>query len=84
VDVYKVGHHGSRNATPKALWNGFEKRGAGTLTTMLSTATGVYGRSEEGKVPSANLVKALGNESTLNNTQDLKGGRDPIVVELGR
>ena len=21
VDLYKVGHHGSRNATPKTLWN---------------------------------------------------------------
>jgi hypothetical protein len=82
VDVYKVGHHGSRNATPKELWNGFEKRQERTLTTMMSTATGVYGRSEEGKVPSANLVKALKNESTLKNTQDLKGGKDPIVVEI--
>jgi hypothetical protein len=27
-------------------------------------------------------VKALRNESTLLNTQDLKGGKDPIVVEL--
>ncbi|WP_342316824.1 hypothetical protein [Lysobacter sp. FW306-1B-D06B] len=26
VDFYKVGHHGSRNATPKRLWDGFEKR----------------------------------------------------------
>jgi hypothetical protein len=82
VDVYKVGHHGSRNATPKEMWNGFEKRKGRTLTTMMSTAAGVYGRSEEGKVPSANLVKALKSESRLKNTQDLKGGKDPIVVEI--
>jgi len=82
VDVYKVGHHGSRNATPKELWNRFEKRRGRALTTMLSTAAGVYGRSEEGKVPSANLVKALKTESTLWNTQDLKGGKDPICVEI--
>ena len=82
VDVYKVGHHGSRNATPKELWNRFEKRRDRALTTMMSTATGVYGRSEDSKVPSANLVKALKNESTLKNTQDLKGGKDPIVVEI--
>ena len=49
---------------------------------MMSTAAGVYGRSEDSKVPSANLVKALKNESTLKNTQDLKGGKDPIVVEI--
>ncbi len=82
VDVYKVAHHGSRNATPKELWNRFEKRRERALTTMMSTAAGVYGRSEESKVPSANLVKALKNESTLKNTQDLKGGKDPIVVEF--
>ena len=82
VDIYKVGHHGSRNATPKELWNGFEKRRGRTLTTMLSTAAGVYGRSEEGKVPSANLVKTLKQESTLRNTQDLKGARNPIMIEI--
>src|SRR5207244_3942308 len=26
VDVYKVGHHGSLNATPKTLWNLFQNR----------------------------------------------------------
>ena len=26
VDVYKVGHHGSLNATPKTLWNHFSHR----------------------------------------------------------
>ena len=82
VDVYKVGHHGSRNATPRELWNGFEKRQGRALTTMMSTAAGVYGRSAEGKVPSDNLLKALKKESTLKNTQDLKGGKDPIVVEI--
>jgi hypothetical protein len=82
VDLYKVGHHGSRNATPKELWNRFEKRHERALTTMMSTAAGVYGRSEDSKVPSANLVKALKNESTLKNTQDLKGGKDPVVVEI--
>jgi hypothetical protein len=82
VDLYKVGHHGSRNATPKELWNRFEKRRNRALTTMMSTAAGVYGRSEESKVPSANLLAALKNESTLKNTQDLKGARDPIVVEI--
>jgi hypothetical protein len=82
VDVYKVGHHGSRNATPKDLWNHFEKRKGRRLTTMMSTAAGVYGRSAEGRVPSANLVKALNSESTLKNTQDLKSSKEPIVVEI--
>ena len=86
VDVYKVGHHGSRNATPKQLWNIFEKRKsngrAAVLKTMLSTTSGVYGRTEEGKVPATNLLKALRKESQLSNTQDLKRGRGPIVLEF--
>nr|NLU60628.1 hypothetical protein [Pseudomonas sp. BIGb0427] len=47
VDLYKVGHHGSLNATPKSLWGGFNKRGkAGTpqrLTSVLSTMPGKHG-----------------------------------------
>ena len=83
VDVYKVGHHGSRNATPKELWKLFGKRGDSRgLTTMMSTSAGVYGRSEEGKVPSVNLVKALKGESALKNTQDLKGAKGPIILEI--
>ena len=30
VDLYKVGHHGSLNATPKSLWTDFSKRGRAT------------------------------------------------------
>jgi len=86
VTLYKVGHHGSRNATPKDLWNMFAKRKgqskSGRLKTMMSTATGVYGRSEQGKVPSDNLVRALKKESDLSNTQDLKKKRGPIVLEF--
>jgi hypothetical protein len=30
TDLYKVGHHGSRNATPRELlWEAFDKRGGG-------------------------------------------------------
>jgi hypothetical protein len=72
VDLYKVGHHGSRNATPKELWSKFEKRKNRRLRTMMSTRTGVYEKSEEGKVPATRLVDALKRESILQNTQDLK------------
>ncbi len=86
VDLYKVGHHGSRNATPKNLWNQFAKRGdsgkTGRLQTLMSTAAGVYGRSEEGKVPADRLVDALTAESAFNTTQSLKTKRGPIVLEL--
>jgi hypothetical protein len=82
VDLYKVGHHGSRNATPRSLWSRFGKRKSG-LVTLLSTAAGAYGRSAEGKVPSENLLRALRGESKLFNTQDLNGGRGPLTVEIG-
>ena len=84
VDLYKVGHHGSRNATPKTLWDKFGKRNRkkDILKTMMSTAAGVYSKSEEGKVPATRLVKALNTESELSNTQSLKGRRGPIVVEF--
>jgi hypothetical protein len=84
VDLYKVGHHGSRNATPKMLWEGFEKRkskhAASVLQTMMSTRAGPYEKTAEGKVPATNLVTALKSDSELSNTQDLKAKKGPIVV----
>ena len=86
VDLYKVGHHGSRNATPKDLWNQFSKRKSkrkkGALKTLMSTSAGVYGKTEETKVPATRLVRALETESELSNTQKLKTGRGPIVIEI--
>jgi ribonuclease BN (tRNA processing enzyme) len=70
VDFYKVGHHGSRNATPKTLWNLFTKRSTdekdpNRLRTMISTKTGVHGSVERHtEVPRKTLVKALETEST--------------------
>ncbi len=59
VDLYKVGHHGSRNATPRRLvelW-----RTARTpdrpLCSVLSTRDGVYGTVAEGKVPKQELIE---------------------------
>src|SRR5262249_10803557 len=37
VDFYKVGHHGSRNATPKTLWKNFAKRAPPKRTPRLRT-----------------------------------------------
>ena len=77
--VYKVGHHGSLNATPKTLWNTFDHRGAagkkGRLVTFMSTMAGKHG-SEQSKteVPRRTLVTALRKDSDLLNTQDLGTG----------
>jgi hypothetical protein len=81
VDLYKVGHHGSRNATPKQLWGLFNKKRKG-LKTMMSTSPGVYHRSEEGKVPAERLVRALGKQSELKATDKLKGARGPLEFEF--
>ena len=77
VDVYKVGHHGSRNATPKTLWNNFAKRGAegkrGRLKTINSTKAGKHGASERHtEVPRKSLVTAMKEESTYTTTQGLR------------
>ena len=73
VDVYKVGHHGSLNATPKKLlWEAFTKRGARKeLTTLLSTMPGKHGKSaSKTEVPRKTLLDALRSESELSNTDD--------------
>ncbi|MGN7773659.1 hypothetical protein [Phyllobacterium sp. 22552] len=78
VDLYKVGHHGSLNATPKSLWNLFQHKSKdasahGRLQTLMSTMAHKHG-SEERKteVPRQPLVQALNRESTLFSTQALK------------
>lgn len=76
VDVYKVGHHGSRNATPKTLWNNFKKRSdkkGKRLETFMSTMPGKHGKSaSKTEVPRKTLVDALKKDSDYYTTQDLK------------
>lgn len=62
VTLYKVGHHGSTNATPKTMWNIISKKNP--LTTLLSTKAGKHSG-----VPQKTLVEVLDNKSTLINTQ---------------
>jgi hypothetical protein len=84
VDVYKVGHHGSRNATPKEiLWEKFRKRGkpkAERLQTVISTMPGKHGTpAKRTEVPRKTLMDALEHESTLTDTRTLKlGKKDPL------
>jgi beta-lactamase superfamily II metal-dependent hydrolase len=91
VDFYKVGHHGSRNATPKTLlWENFAKRGTGArrMKTALSTLKGKHGNSKKKtEVPRKTLLQALESETELHNTEDLrfKEGEDPchlITIRL--
>jgi glyoxylase-like metal-dependent hydrolase (beta-lactamase superfamily II) len=76
VDVYKVGHHGSLNATPRSLWNEFRKRRKGSgpkpLKSILSTMAGKHGHADsDTEVPRETLVTALAAETELHSTQSL-------------
>jgi hypothetical protein len=88
VDLYKVGHHGSLNATPKKLlWEGFKKRGARKrLKTVLSTLPGKHGKvRNDTEVPRRPLLKALTAESELkntNNAKDIKRGEISFKVDV--
>lgn len=73
VDLYKVGHHGSRNASPRRLTNLWRPRigGAQPLVSVLTTQKGVYEKSAEGKVPRDELITGLRELGPVHNTDDL-------------
>lgn len=79
VDVYKVGHHGSLNATPKTLWEGFRKKSKDSsnksrLRTLMSTMEHKHGSEQaHTEVPRTTLVSALKTQSELFSTQQLSG-----------
>lgn len=78
VNVYKVGHHGSLNATPKSLWGLFTNRSATLsakrLQCVVSTMAGKHGSSGKGtEVPRSKLVDELKKLSNYFTTQDLRG-----------
>lgn len=79
VDLYKVGHHGSLNATPRSMWGAFKKKGAaskaGRLTTVLSTMPGKHGdEKSKTEVPRTTLLTELGRHSELHSTHTLNQG----------
>ncbi|PZV38835.1 hypothetical protein [Mesorhizobium kowhaii] len=76
VDLYKVGHHGSLNATPKSLWDLFDRKSAeenpDRLQTLMSTMAHKHGDEERRtEVPRQTLVQALDRQSALFTTQSL-------------
>lgn len=77
VSLYKVGHHGSLNATPKSLWAKFAHRGAigkrNRLDTLCSTKPGKFGNAKSGtEVPRTLLLEELEKNSNFASTDDLK------------
>lgn len=77
VTVYKVGHHGSRNATPKTLWNLFKARrseGGHGLVSLISTMPKVHGSDDRRtEVPRETLIGALKAAGPLHSTEDFRG-----------
>lgn len=77
VDLYKVGHHGSRNATPRSLLDlwGDDHRPA----SLLSTRTDAHGDSEATAVPRATLVSALKERTDFHSTEGLAKGATVVL-----
>jgi hypothetical protein len=89
VDVYKVGHHGSLNATPRrTLWSLFRKRGRpgrDRLHSLLSTKAGKHGDPRSAtEVPRRTLVEALERETILSDTSKLSTSGDAVRCHLLR
>ena len=77
VALYKVGHHGSLNATPKTLlWESFVNRNkpvAQRMKTVLSTMPGKHGSTNSRtEVPRRTLLDALEQETVLTSTHRLR------------
>ncbi len=73
IDFYKVGHHGSTNATPISA---VEAMGAG-FVSMCSTQDDSYGNKKKGtEVPRIPLMDALASKSTLVRSDQFAIERD--------
>lgn len=80
VTVYKVGHHGSRNATPRSLvrlWNR-HKSSDRPFVAMMSTKAGVHGEGAHA-VPRTTLITALRERGTVLSTDE---GDIPDWIEV--
>jgi hypothetical protein len=81
LDFYKVGHHGSSNATPRAAAEMMGTSGR-KFAAMCSTEAGVYGTEDPDdptkgtEVPRVPLLEKLASESAL-----VRSDQIPITVE---
>lgn len=96
--VYKVSHHGSRDATPPGLWSLFKHRDRGLantgarnrvrmqpggLTALLSTQKGMHGDEWRGnEIPSRPLVARLRGSTQLIDTRALRRAKRDWVDVL--
>lgn len=81
IDLFKVGHHGSRNATPRSLFNLWTSTDEGRrMVALMSTKDGVHGDSAATKVPRATLVDALRERTELFDTRSFDAGQTFVEV----
>lgn len=82
ISLYKVGHHGSRNGTPRSLHKLWTQRPpeAPRLTALMSTRAGVHGTTPATAVPRATLIEALRQVADLYSTDDLPEGQSFLEV----
>ena len=86
VDLYKVGHHGSRNATPRSLMELWPKTPAGAepgMVGLMSTRlhTGHGDEENETEVPRGPLVDALKERATVYSTHEMPEGQLWLELE---
>lgn len=88
TDLYKVGHHGSRNATPKSLWRKFTKKNTSKdakdrLQSIISTMEGKHGHTPQTAVPRKTLVEELNKFSDYHTTQNIKNEEELCqIIEI--
>lgn len=88
ITVYKVGHHGSLNATPKTLWNiltrGDTAAPTAAFRTLLSSKSDVHGgeNNRPTEVPRKPLVDELKAHSQYVSTLDRPDVGQAQVVRL--
>jgi hypothetical protein len=82
VDLYKVGHHGSRNGTPISLYERWRaRRGRRQFVSLMSTLPGVHGHGDR-EVPRQPLITALGTLGEVVSTNKMGGLFADVTSEL--
>jgi len=81
VDFYKVGHHGSRNASPRSLVRLWQERPTAPFISMMSTKHGVHGSGEH-VVPRPTLITALEALGPVVSTDDSDADWHEVTATL--
>ena len=85
TNLYKVGHHGSLNATPKSLWNRFRNKTSDEsdedrLISVVSTLAGKHGsRRKSTEVPRRTLITELLAQTDFHTTEFKTGAASAWV-----